>query len=69
MNVTTQKHLSFDKRDRAVDIYIKNNLHLTRNRIHNLKVLCEAQDIIVSKRSLISLIKKWQLTGSVHTQV
>ena len=60
MNVLTQKHLSLKKRDRVVDIYIKNSLHLTHNRFHNLKVLCESQNFIVSERSLRSLIKKCQ---------
>ena len=54
---------SIEKKLRIIIIYLSNNLSLTNKRFDLLKELCTREDIIISKRSLITIVNRWNKTG------
>lgn len=59
------RKLSYNKRQRIVTLYIKNNLHFMKCRFRILKRLVSKEDILTSEKTLRRIVKHWQRTGSV----
>ena len=59
------RKLSYNKRQRIVTLYIKNNLHFMKCRFSILKRLVSKEDILTSEKTLRRIVKHWQRTGSV----
>ena len=55
--------LSVEHRRQVITIYIKNNLHLKKNRIKMLQQLENEVDIEASDKTFRKLVKKWSETG------
>ena len=61
--------LSFDKRQRCVEIYHLSKLQFKPHRFRKLKVLVNSENIEISEKGLRSLIEKFNKTNSVKDQV
>ena len=55
--------LSIEHRRVVITIYLKNNLHLRKNRIDLLRQLALEVDIEASDQTFRKLINKWSETG------
>ena len=55
--------LSIEHRRVVITIYLKNNLHLRKNRIDLLRQLALEIDIEASDQTFRKLINKWSETG------
>jgi hypothetical protein len=55
--------LSIEHRRVLITIYLKNNLHLRKNRIDLLRQLALEIDIEASDQTFRKLINKWSETG------